>query len=157
MKPASALIAIGLCLAAAPALADEPAARQGPPSEIQSRATPIKATEVVALEHPWAIERMPDGAFLISQKPGMLRIWRDGNLSAPIAGVPKVEFGGQGGLLDVALDPGFADNRIIYLAYTEAAAMCPTRGSASSRTSTTRWSRGSRLRARGWTMAGLAT
>lgn len=125
MKPASALIAIGLCLAAAPALADEPAARQGPPSEIQSRATPIKATELVALAHPWAIERMPDGAFLISQKPGMLRIWRDGNLSAPIAGVPKVEFGGQGGLLDVALDPGFADNRIIYLAYTEAAASQP--------------------------------
>ncbi|MBX7481715.1 PQQ-dependent sugar dehydrogenase [Qipengyuania qiaonensis] len=92
---------------------------------IASRATPIAATELTALEHPWGIERLPDDGFLITEKPGRLRIWREGALSAPITGVPAVDFAGQGGLLDVALDPDFAANGIIYLAYSEAAEQQP--------------------------------
>lgn len=72
------------------------------------------------LEHPWGIAFLPDGRALVTERPGRLRIvGRDGKLSAPLAGVPKVHAQGQGGLLDVALDPKFAENRIVYLSYAE--------------------------------------
>jgi glucose/arabinose dehydrogenase len=61
---------------------------------------------------------LPDGGILITERPGRVRLVRDGALDpAPIAGVPEVYASGQGGLLDVALDPGFASNRVIYLSY----------------------------------------
>jgi glucose/arabinose dehydrogenase len=62
---------------------------------------------------------------LITEKPGRLRIYAEGKLSEPIGGVPKVEYRGQGGLLDVALDPEFSRNGFIYLSYTEAAEQQP--------------------------------
>jgi glucose/arabinose dehydrogenase len=68
------------------------------------------------LEHPWAVEVMPDGAYLVTERPGRMRIIRDGKLSDPITGAPKVRARGQGGLLDVALAPDFATSRKIYLA-----------------------------------------
>ena len=72
------------------------------------------------LEHPWALAFMPDGRLLVTERPGRLRIvGTDGMLSAPLAGVPTVYAEGQGGLLDVALDPQFATNRTIYLSYAE--------------------------------------
>ncbi|HYE43625.1 MAG TPA: PQQ-dependent sugar dehydrogenase, partial [Caulobacteraceae bacterium] len=64
------------------------------------------AVEVVAsgLEKPWAVEPLADGRFLVTEKPGRLRIvGQDGQLSPPVAGVPAVDARGQGGLLDVAL------------------------------------------------------
>jgi glucose/arabinose dehydrogenase len=67
------------------------------------------------LDNPWSVEVMPDGAFLITELGGTLRIIRDGKASAPIRGVPKSARKGQGGLLDVALDPGFETNRTIFL------------------------------------------
>jgi glucose/arabinose dehydrogenase len=79
-------------------------------------------TEVVAegLENPWALEFLPDGRMLVTERPGRLRIVSaDGRLSAPLAGVPEVAARSQGGLLDVALDPGFAENRLVYLSYSE--------------------------------------
>lgn len=79
--------------------------------------------QVVAegLELPWAVELLPDGRYLVTERPGRLRIvGADGQISAPVQGVPEVNYKVQGGLLDVALDPGFASNRTIYLTYAEA-------------------------------------
>src|SRR5688500_19136687 len=73
--------------------------------------------DVVAsgLEFPWAVEVLPDGAYIVTERPGRLRIVRDGKLSDPIEGVPDVAARGQGGLLDVALSPDFANDRTIFL------------------------------------------
>ena len=77
-------------------------------------------TVATGLEHPWALEPLPDGRFLVTERPGRLRIVsRDGVLSPPLAGVPRVAGFGQGGLLDVALDPDFARNAVIYLSFSE--------------------------------------
>src|SRR5918993_4309443 len=68
----------------------------------------VVRTETVArgLEHPWALAFLPDGRILVTEKPGRLRIVeRDGKLSAPVGGVPAVAARGQGGLLDVTVDP----------------------------------------------------
>lgn len=67
------------------------------------------------LDNPWSVEVMPDGSFIITELGGALRIVRDGKASAPISGVPKVAQRGQGGLLDVALDPGFETSRTLFL------------------------------------------
>lgn len=72
------------------------------------------------LEHPWAVALLPEGGYLVTERPGRLRrIAADGTLSAPIAGVPEVYAHGQGGLLDVVLDPDYAANRRIWLSYAE--------------------------------------
>lgn len=72
------------------------------------------------LQFPWGMAFMPDGNVLITEKVGRLRIITpDGKVSEPIKGVPAVFFQQQGGLLDVALDPEFAKNRLIYLSYAE--------------------------------------
>jgi len=80
------------------------------------------AVETVArgLENPWGLAFLPDGRMLVTERPGRLRlVGADGRLSSPIAGVPNVAARGQGGLLDVVLDPGFAQNRTIYLSFSE--------------------------------------
>jgi aldose sugar dehydrogenase len=70
------------------------------------------------LEHPWGMAFLPDGDLLITERPGRLRLVRDGALDpAPLEGLPEVYASGQGGLLDVALDPDFPTNRLIYLSY----------------------------------------
>jgi aldose sugar dehydrogenase len=78
--------------------------------------------QVVAkgLAHPWAVAFLPDRAMLVTERPGRLRIVSpDGKLAGPIAGLPRVDARGQGGLLDVALDPKFAENGLIYWSYAE--------------------------------------
>jgi glucose/arabinose dehydrogenase len=71
------------------------------------------------LESPWAIVPAPDGRLFLTERPGRLRIVQNGRMrSAPVPGVPRVSDQGQGGLLDMALHPGYATNRLIYLAYT---------------------------------------
>ncbi len=92
------------------------AAAQDPiPSE---QATFELVTVVGGLEHPWGMAFLPDASILVTERPGRLRIVREGQLvSAPIEGVPPVYASGQGGLLDVALDPEFASNRLVYLSY----------------------------------------
>ncbi|HZZ36557.1 MAG TPA: PQQ-dependent sugar dehydrogenase, partial [Caulobacteraceae bacterium] len=77
-------------------------------------------TAAGGLENPWGLAFLPDGRMLVTERPGRLRIvGKDGTLSAPLAGVPAVVAQGQGGLLDVALDPAFAFNRRVYLSYLE--------------------------------------
>jgi glucose/arabinose dehydrogenase len=77
-------------------------------------------TVAEGLEHPWGVAFLPDGRALVTERPGRLRIvGADGKLGAPLEGVPAVSATGQGGLLDVQLDPDFAKNRLVYLSYAE--------------------------------------
>ena len=107
------------------ACAAPPASGQGggaPRSPTPSSVDGALKVETVArgLEHPWALAFLPDGRILVTERPGRLRIVeKNGKLSAPLAGVPTVFAEGQGGLLDVAIDPGFADNRMVYLSFSE--------------------------------------
>lgn len=91
------------------------------PGAAQGSAPRIVAQTVVAgLEHPWAVAFLPDGRYLISERPGRLRLaMPDGRLLAPIVGLPPIASGGQGGLLDVVLDNDFARNRTLYFCYGE--------------------------------------
>jgi aldose sugar dehydrogenase len=101
-------------LAAAPALAvDETFETEGPSIHVRTLAD--------GLSHPWALAFLPDGGMLVTERPGTLRhVTAEGKVSEPIAGVPEVDARNQGGLLDVALDPDFGQNRLVYLSYAEA-------------------------------------
>jgi len=83
--------------------------------------TKVTVTAIAeGLEHPWGLAFLPDGRMLVTERPGRLRfVGKDGALSEPIAGVPAVHAKGQGGLLDVILDPEFTQNSVIYLSYAE--------------------------------------
>ena len=77
-------------------------------------------TVAKGLDRPWGLAFLPDGEMLVTEKPGTLRrVAKDGTVSKPLSGVPKVVATGQGGLLDVALDPEFSSNRLVYLTYSE--------------------------------------
>jgi glucose/arabinose dehydrogenase len=81
----------------------------------------FKAVKVTGgLEHPWCVAFLPDGRMLVTEREGRLRIVsKDGKLEPkPVAGVPEVVQRGQSGLFDVALDPRYAENHFIWLAYT---------------------------------------
>jgi glucose/arabinose dehydrogenase len=100
------------------ALAQAQAPRSPQPAAVKG----VLQAETVAkgLEHPWALEFLPDGRILVTERPGRLRIVeRDGRVSKPLHGVPQVFARGQGGLLDVALDPQFRENRLVYISYAE--------------------------------------
>lgn len=75
------------------------------------------------LQNPWALAFLPQGRFLVTERPGRLRVVEaDGRLGPPVAGLPAIDAGGQGGLLDVITDAGFAANRRIYFCFSEPAA-----------------------------------
>jgi aldose sugar dehydrogenase len=83
----------------------------------------VVRVETVAsgLEHPWALAFLPDGRILVTERLGRLRmVAPSGRVSEPLGGVPRVHASGQGGLLDVAVDPKFTENRLIYLSFAEA-------------------------------------
>jgi glucose/arabinose dehydrogenase len=72
------------------------------------------------LANPWSVEPLPDGDFLVTEKPGRMRIVSaNGTVGDPIEGVPAVEARGQGGLLDAALSPGFATDRTVFWSFSE--------------------------------------
>ena len=80
--------------------------------------------EVVAsgLQNPWSLAFLPDGRFLVTERPGRLRVVEaSGRLNKPIEGLPSIAAGGQGGLLDVLLDADFASNRTLYFCFSEPA------------------------------------
>ena len=83
----------------------------------------IRLTVTKGLAHPFSMAFLPDGAILITERPGRLRIVRNGVLDpAPVAGLPQIRAQGLGGLMDLALDPHFADNKLIYFTYDKPAA-----------------------------------
>lgn len=86
--------------------------------------TPLRIVTIAeGLAHPWGLAFLPDGSVLVTERPGRLRrISPAGKLGQEMQGVPAVDGRGQGGLLDVAIDPAFAANRRIYLSYAEAGA-----------------------------------
>ncbi len=109
------LAVAALLLSTVPVMAEQ---TKAPPAALKS----VVKVETVAkgLNHPWGLQFLPDGRMLVTERPGRLRIVdKAGRLSSPIAGVPNIATGGQGGLLDVALDPKFAENGLVYIAYSE--------------------------------------
>ena len=129
MRPVILALAVA---AASPALADfndrpPNATGQQPAFPGQTRA-PVMPDEIAlqrqvvaeGLRQPWGLAELPDGSWLVTEKPGRLRlIAPDGRVSAPIAGVPQVDTRGQGGLLDVIVAPDFAQTRRLWLSYAE--------------------------------------
>ena len=77
-------------------------------------------TVAEGLEHPWAVAFLPRGRFLVTERPGRLRVVEpSGRIGPPVAGVPAVVARGQGGLLDLVLDPDFERNRTLYFCFAE--------------------------------------
>jgi glucose/arabinose dehydrogenase len=106
---------------------------------------PFDIEPVAAFDQPWALAFLPDGRMLVTEKTGNLFIvGRDGSKSRPVRGVPDVDYGGQGGLGDVALHPDFAQNKIIYLSYAEGG-VGGTRGAAVARAVLTETERSAEL------------
>lgn len=113
----------GLLATVVPTAAEAQARDSAPSSPQPASVDGAVRTERVAagLDRPWALAFLPDGRMLVTERPGRLRLVAlDGKLSDPLTGVPEVHAKGQGGLLDVALDPRFAENRLVYLSYAEA-------------------------------------
>lgn len=107
--------------------ADKPNADYKPAFEGQARikkvitVTPYKVEKIAEkLGRPWAIIPLPDGRLMITEKSGFMTIHAaDGTMLKKITGFPVVEDGGQGGLLDVALDPAFTQNKTIYWSFSK--------------------------------------
>jgi glucose/arabinose dehydrogenase len=113
-----------LATAAGAALSARASAQSvAPGARAAEPAVAVKAVDVArGLEHPWGLAFLPDGRLLVTERAGRLRVvGRDGRLSAPLAGVPRVVARGQGGLLDVALSPSFEADRQVYLSFAEPA------------------------------------
>jgi glucose/arabinose dehydrogenase len=108
-----------LLVAGASLLVVAPAAAQAP--VYKSALHDFRVVTVAdGFEHPWSIAFLPGGDILVTERPGRLRIIRDGRLlPAPVEGVPPVFAVGQGGLLDVVPHPDFASNRLLYLSYSK--------------------------------------
>jgi aldose sugar dehydrogenase len=109
---------VGLSILACQSPAQGPAAKSPTPG---SKDNVVRAETVASgLDHPWGFAFLPDGRVIVTERPGNVRIIdRAGKVFAPLAGAPQVFASGQGGMLDVALDPAFAQNRTIYLSFAE--------------------------------------
>jgi glucose/arabinose dehydrogenase len=98
------------------------AAASASAQQVQTREHKVRiATVAAGLEHPWGLAFLPDGRLLVTERPGRLRVvGKDGRLDpTPVAGLPRVDPQGQGGLLDVALHPQFATNGWVYWTYAQ--------------------------------------
>ena len=120
------MILLALCLAgcrgdAAPARpASTPRVVTAPPQQVDSRLGPVSLTEIATgFDHPWGLAFLPDGAMLVTERPGRLRVIRDGRVSEPLRGLPDIFVDGQAGLLDVAVSPAFSRDRLVYLSFAE--------------------------------------
>lgn len=110
---------LAAALLAAGSAAAQPAAAS---PVIATRDHAVRVVSVTqGLENPWGLAFLPDGRMLVTERPGRLRvIGKDGKLDpAPVAGLPRVDPQGQGGLLDVALHPQYAANSWIYWTYAQ--------------------------------------
>jgi glucose/arabinose dehydrogenase len=114
MKRVALATALVLTLAQPACAADQPLTADTQHGKV--RVVPVAE----GLEHPWGMAFLPDGRVLVTERPGRLRlIGTDGKVGEALAGVPAVSVTGQGGLLDVQLDPEFARNSLVYLSYAE--------------------------------------
>lgn len=120
------LLTMALAACGAPPTPTPPA--EPPRSVVDAKPMPVVSEKigfevmelVTGLEHPWALAFLPDGAMLVTERPGRLRrIAVDGSISAPISGLPKVFVDGQAGLLDVVLSPDFAKDQLVYVSFAE--------------------------------------
>ena len=91
---------------------------------IKTKTGDIKVEHLALLAEPWGMAWLPDNRLLITEKQGRLRIYSPGRLDS-VKGLPRIEYHGQGGLLDVKLDPDFKTNSFIYISYSEAAEQQP--------------------------------
>jgi glucose/arabinose dehydrogenase len=108
------LLVCVLALSALPAAAQQPQRIKTETGEI------LIETVASGLSHPWGLAFLPDGRMLVTERPGRLRVVAaDGGLSQPVEGLPPIAARGQGGLLDVALDPNFSENRLVYVSFAE--------------------------------------
>lgn len=81
---------------------------------------PFDVEPITSFDEPWALAFLPDGRMLVTERKGnLLIVTQDGQKSRPLRGIPDVDYGGQGGLGDVALHPDFAENGLVYLSYAE--------------------------------------
>lgn len=87
----------------------------------QTQNGPVKIVTVAkGFEYPWGLAFLPDGRMIVTERVGSVRlVSKDGKISPPLTGTPRVRASGQGGMLDVALHPDFAQNRRVYLSYSE--------------------------------------
>ena len=92
------------------------------PSPTPTPTTTVQSAAIATFDQPWAMTFLPDGQMLVTEKAGVLRLVTQAGVKATVAGTPAVVNVGQGGLLDVALDPQFAANRRVYLSFAEAGA-----------------------------------
>jgi glucose/arabinose dehydrogenase len=136
LKISPILIVLFITSASTYLLAQEATFNSKPPNGIgqkpafagQTRAPERKAnvafdivTVATGLNIPWGLAFLPDGRMLVTERPGRLRVVsKTGTLSEPVAGLPAMFTEQQGGLLDIALDPRFASNKLIYWSYAEA-------------------------------------
>ncbi len=130
MKPVQTL-ALVAAFAAGPAFAQmnqAPPNAQGQTPAFQGQTRAAALTDDLALkqqvvirglENPWGLALLPDGGWLITEKPGRMRLFKDGALSEPLTGLPKVDARGQGGLLDVAVADDFDQSRRLWFSFAE--------------------------------------
>ena len=86
----------------------------------QPATAPRLQTVASGLQNPWAVAFLPEGRFLVTERPGRMRIVQpDGTMGEPLAGLPPIAAGGQGGLLDVVTDSDFGRNRTVYFCFSE--------------------------------------
>jgi len=117
LKTIGSILAAVLCVAL-PVIA-VPAKAQAQEAPLKTERYTLKVETLASgLASPWSVALLPDGHILITEKPGNLRVLRDGKLmAAPVSGLPKVTVRGQGGLLDVVAHPGYRQNRLIFWSY----------------------------------------
>src|SRR5215468_11245788 len=132
MKPLYSIVLLAVALVLVPSVRAQQRVATAPPP-INWPAPPLADGPIVldtAIQHqirlvvtkgfnqPWSMAFLPDGGILVTERPGRLRIVRDGVLdSNPIAGVPQVQAQGLAGLMDIALHPRFTENKLIYFTY----------------------------------------
>jgi aldose sugar dehydrogenase len=115
----AAIPALSIALVALPVAMSMQAQAQ---AQAQTSAQSLRPVTVArGLLNPWGLAFLPDGRMLVTERAGRMRVVAaDGTLGAPLAGLPPIVVGGQGGLLDVAVDPKFASNSLVYWSYSEA-------------------------------------
>ncbi|MDT8399820.1 MAG: PQQ-dependent sugar dehydrogenase [Pseudomonadales bacterium] len=93
---------------------------------------PFTTTAIAEFNEPWALEFLPDGRLLVTEKAGTIQLVTQSGQKTEVAGAPKVDYFFQGGLGDIVLHPDFASNNLVYLSFVEAGAN-ETRGAAVAR------------------------